>query len=250
MLYLSRLRNFPSMVMVMTIGLSGAYFAAAQGNSERNQKWKPGEGKYYFSQAWVWSYVDEFSNSQGEMTIYIDTLSGTFLFNHETYGMSDALADFIIATQDGVYITGITDDNGEKSVVTDTLEAIQSSHSARQSYDDEFKRITRPTGEFKVYGLNSRKSQTIKGQKFRTTFDTPGAFSDDYLAVQRFSLLPVYYFNQRQASARLPYNFSGALHMNYLLLETLYESDGKRISLILKNVIPSKQVVDLALYRK
>jgi hypothetical protein len=225
----------------------------AQGKSERDKNWKPEQGKYYFTQAWSWSYIDQFNDGgygKGEFTIYVDTLSGTFLLNHDTYGTTDDQADFIVATQNGVYITGMTDENGKKTLLIDTLETIGSSHSAKKSYDEEFNRTTKPTGEHKIYGANERKGPVINGERYKTTFDSPDTFSYDYLAKMNFSLLPIYNFNQRQAKARLPYTFSGALHMNYLLLETMYESDGKRISIILKNVANSKVSMDLAPYKK
>lgn len=237
-------------IVVAIILLSQGDFVFAQGKSERDRQWKPESGQYYFSQAWVWNFVDEFSDRKGEITVHVDTLTGTFLLDHGTYGNSDDQTDFILAFQDGVYLTAFTDENGKKSLKSDTLETTVSSHLAKQYYDEDFNRITKPTGEYKMYGQNTKNSPGIKGERYKTTFDTPGAFSYDYLRKMDFSMLPIYNFNQRQAMAKLPYTFSGALHMNYLLLETNYESDGKRISIILNNVIPEKKVVNLDLYKK
>lgn len=237
-------------ILLIGIVVFGEQYAAAQGASERDQNWKPEEGKYYFSEAWVWNFDDEFSDTKGEITVYVDTLSGTFLFNHDSYGSSDDQADFIIGTRDGVYFTGITDENGKKSLTIDTLETTVDMHNGKQYYDEDFKKYTKPTGEFKIYGQNSKKWSIIKGEKYRTTFEMPVSFSDNYLIQKSFSLLPIYNFNQRQVSAKLPYTFSLGLHMNYLLVETLYETDGKKLFVILNNVIPSKQVIDFALYKK
>lgn len=224
--------------------------ATAQGKSDRDRNWKPVEGKYYFSEAWVWSYDDEFSDRSGDITVYVDTLSGTFLFNHDSYGSSDDRADFIIGTQDGIYITGITDENGNKSLAIDTLESTLDMYNSKQFYDEDFKKSTKPTGEYRSYGQNTKKWPIIKGEKFRTTYEMPVSYADNFLIQKSFSLLPIYNFNQRQAQAQLLYTFSLALHMDYLLLETLYESDGKKLSAIFKNVIPSKQLIDLTLYKK
>ena len=253
MITLFRRAILTRIISVIAVLVLVGHLAYPQQKSDRDQSWKPNDGKYYFSQAWVWSYVDQFSgggDDKSGITVYVDTLSGTFLFNHETYGMSDDHADFIIAFQNGVYLTGSTDENGNKMLKTDTLEAIESTHNAKQYYDESFQKITKPTGEFKIYGQNKKKWPTVTGQKFITTFDTPGAFSNDYLVKKNFSLLPIYYFNQREGAARLPYNFSPALHMNYLLLETLYESDGKKLSIILEEIIPSSKLIDLTLYQK
>ena len=243
-------RFFLKTGLVIAVLVLASHFVGAQGKSERDQFWKPKEGKYYFSQAWVWSFVDEFSDVKGEMTVLVDTLTGTFLLDHDTYRNSDDQADFILAFQDGIYLTASTDENGKKSLKSDTLETTVSSHQAKQYYDEDFKRLTKSTGEYKIYGQNSKKMSGIKGERYKTTFDTPGAFSYDYLKKMNFSLLPIYNFNQRQTRARLPYTFSGALHMNYLLLETSYESDGKKIAIILNNVVPVQKTINLASYGK
>lgn len=237
-------------IMSVVILIIFSQWAIGQETAERVRNWKPSEGKYYFSEAWVWSFNDEFSDTSGEITVYVDTLSGTFLLNHESYGSSDEQADFVIGTKDGVYITGITSAEGKKSLQFDTLVTTVDMHRGKQYYDEDFGKTTKPTGDFKIYGQNSKKWPTIKGEKFRTSFEMPASFSDNYLVKKNFSLLPLYNFNQRTYRAKLPYTFSAALHMNYLLLEANYESDGKKISTILKNVIPSKQVIDLTVYSK
>jgi hypothetical protein len=217
--------------------------------NERAKNWKPEEGKYYFSQAFIWAYYDEFADSKGEIKVYVDTLSGTFLFNNEAYGMSDD-AEFILAFQDGIYMSGYTDANGRKTIKTDTLTEIPTMIAGKQYYDADFQRMSKPTGQKRIFGKNNMKWPIIEGECYRTTFDTPGAFSDDYIVKMNFYMLPVYYFNQRQGGARLKYNFSAALPMDYLLLETAYESDGKKIGVNLKNVMPAKLILDISGYEK
>lgn len=237
----------PMFVLLVLINVN----TLAQKGLDKGREGKLNIGKYHFSTAWTWDFSNEFEDRKGEMKVYVDTLTGTFLFTKEAYGNSDMEADFVIAGQDGIYLTGYTDANGKKSIQVDTLEAITSTAEAKQFYDEDFEKHVKLTGEKKIFGTNSKKWPVITGEEYKFTFEPPTSFSLDYLAKQKFSLLPVYYFNQRQqAQAKLPYSFSGALHMNYLLLENTYESDGKKITIVLRNVMPENKTIDLTPYIK
>jgi hypothetical protein len=220
--------------------------ASAQTEGDLKEK----KDRYHFNTAWTWEFSNEFEDVGGEMKVYVDTLTGTFLFTREAYGSSDMEADFIIADQEGTYLTGLTDVNGKKRIVADSLEGIRIAVESRQFFDEDFEKHTVRTGKKKTFGAGAKKGPVVIGEEYKFTFDPPTSFSLDYLIRQSFSLLPLYYFNQRrQAQARLPYSFSGALHMNYLLLENIYESDGKKISIVFRKITSVDKTVDLRDYQ-
>lgn len=186
-------------------------------------------GKYYFSTQLTYSYRNDFeedpSNRSGEMSIYLDEKTGTFLFTQESYGVSGEMVDFVIGDQEGNYIFGYTDEHGKK-----LRETIQVNKYIADSIfiDSLFQRYFSITSATKYFGNNTYGWPIKKGDEYQVNFEKTNEKSFVYLTKDVFSFLPVYHFNALESETKLPFNidYSNTIPKNYSVLGQRYDQGG------------------------
>ena len=220
----------------------------------RNKNWNPKAGKYYFSTQITYSYHNDSAeddyNRSGEISIYIDEKSGTFLFTKESYGNTGEMVDFVIADQQGNYIFGYTDEHGKK--LRETLKSYKTSDKIFQSknVESDFKKYCKPTGKTKIFGENKYGWPEFKGTEYNIN-DMLSDSSTVFLTASKYSFLPVFLFNQLQSETKLPVNFdfSKKLPSKNLILQHSYVLDGSISSYTLISSSPTEYFIDLGSYR-
>ena len=220
----------------------------------RNKNWNPKAGKYYFSTQITYSYHNDSAeddyNRSGEISIYIDEKSGTFLFTKESFGNTGEMVDFVIADQQGNYIFGYTDEHGKK--LRETLKSYKASDKNFQSkkVENDFNKYCQPTGNTKRFGENKYGWPAFKGTEYRMN-DMLSDSSTVFITASKYSFLPVFLFNQLQIETKLPVNFdfSKILPSKNLILQRSYVLEGSVSSFTLISASPTEYFIDLSDYR-
>lgn len=240
-------------VVIMMVAF--AQLSCAQ-SSFRNKNWNPKNGKYYFSTMLTWSFENELATEnhlkKGEISVYIDEKSGTFLFTKEAYGWSGEMIDFVIGDQKGNYIIGHTDEFGKKHRETKKLEAFLDVIAQSKRIDIDFKKFCKATGKTKVFGKNDYGWPTKTGKEYIMTYQKSNDKNILFLGQSNFSLLPLFLFNKLDFDAMLPiaFDYSLILPTNQFPLEDTYEWNGKKSIFTFQSASPTEYFIDLKAYKK
>jgi len=223
--------------------------AGEPGNAERDRT------KYKFTQAWVWQYRNDWiaegeAGRRGEIVVYHDSVSNTWLFNREAYGSSGEGFDFILADYEGRYIFCFRDEKGKKRKTIRSVSEIPASRQDDGIVKEEFETYNKPTGNTKPFAENRNGRPVITGQEFRMEHLKTNEVTLRYFADTRKDFQPIVYFNFIDGDVKLPIHFPTDIPLGKLLLEdnTVYP-DGKLILIRLKEITDSEYQVDLSAYR-
>ncbi len=221
-------------------------------NQYRNKNWNPKAGKYYFSTQLTYTYHNDFEEDpdkrSGDMSIYLDEKTGTFLFTRESYGITGEMVDFVIADQAGNYTFGYTDEHGKK-----LRETIQANRfiAEESTVDSVFQQFFTKTGNTKSFGVNTYGWPIKNGEEYRLTFEKTNDTSYVYIAKNIFSFLPVYQFNSLESETKLPFNmdYSNTLPKKYNVLGQRYHHGSNEVSFELISNSPTEYFIDLKDYK-
>lgn len=251
-----------AVLVVLIFQLISLALSAQQENPYRNKNWQPKQGKYFFSEAIQWEFLNEGlpkddDKHAGTFTVYFDRFTGTMLFTQEAYGLSSEMADFIILQSNGRYFEGFTDEFGGKQYMIDTLECFSDITQEQQFIKKTFKELAKPSGKFKVFGKNKYGWETIKAELHELSFLQTSDKSQIYVANLPFLQLPLFLFNDLESEAKLPVNinFSLVIPQEYWVVEDIYsypdQKSGKKITIrtTLKSISPTEYFVDLSSYK-
>jgi hypothetical protein len=222
----------------------------------RNKNWNPKAGKYFFSTMLTWSFENELTDEEylkrGEINIYVDEKTGTFLFTKEAYGWSGEMIDFVIADQKGNYIIGHTNEFGKKHRETKKSEQFADIINQSKKIQADFKKYCKPTGKNKVFGKNKYGWPTKTGKEFMLSYQKTEDKSRLFLAPEKYSFLPLFLFNKLGFDAKLPVAFDYGLILspNQMPLEDVYEWNGKKTKLTFISASPTEYFMDLNDYKK
>jgi len=219
----------------------------------RNKNWNPKAGKYYFSAQLTYSYLNAFeenpSNRFGEMSIYLDEITGTFLFTRESYGNTGEMVDFVIADQQGNYFFGYTDEHGKK--LRETMKSFfgRSKNIQSKKVENDFKKYCKPTGNTKQFGENKYGWPVFKGTEYSIN-DMLSDSSTFYITASKYSFLPLFLFNKLESETKLPVNFdfTKILPAKNIILERSYVLDGISSFTFLSSS-PTEYFIDLSDYK-
>lgn len=214
-----------------------------------------GRNEYKFGQAWVWQYQNDWIPAgevghRGEMTVYHDTLTRTWLFNREAYGSSGKGFEFILASYEGQYTFCFRDEKGNKRRTVRSVPEVLSSRNDDALVKEEFETYNKETGRTRVFGVNTPGHPGITGKEFVLSHLHTNVKTTRCLADSKNDFQPVVYFNFIEGEVRLPVHFPSDIPLGKVLLEdsTTYE-DGKRIILRLKEISGAGYQVDLSAYK-
>jgi hypothetical protein len=222
----------------------------------RNKNWNPSTGKYFFSTMLTWSYHNELATSaqlkKGEIVIYVDEKSGTFLFTKEAYGWSGEMIDFVIVDQKGNYIIGHTDEFGGKHREHKKSEEFAEVTIQAKQILSNFKKYCLPTGNTKYFGQNNDGWPVLNGKEYIMSHQKTEDKNTIYLYTSKYNFLPVYFFNKLQLEAQLPVTFDYHLSLpsNQMLLEDTYIWNGKKSTVSFLSASPTEYFIDLHDFKK
>jgi len=222
----------------------------------RNKNWSPKTGKYFFSTVLSWSFENELTTEdhlkKGEISVYVDEKSGTFLLTREAYGWSGEMVDFVIADQKGNYIMGLTDEHGGKHWQTIKSEQYPEILAQTKQILADFNTNCTPTGKTKIFGTNTYGWPTKAGKEYALAYQKTEDKSILYLGTTNYSFLPMFLFNKLELEAKLPisFDYSLVLPANSFPLEDTYEWNGNKVKTTFLSASPTEYFIDLNEYKK
>lgn len=168
-------------------------------DAARAQKWNPKKGQYYFSHTLTYTYHNIEENSQGEVKIWLDPVTGTMLFlKGSSYHNSNF--EFIIGNPEGKYTFFETDDIGRKIATSETLDEMMPDKQMIEDQKSEFKQnCIAKEGSRTDFGWTSRQYELLY----------PELDSKDqvWLTEVPFNVYPLYGFDLIEAEVSLPISF-------------------------------------------
>lgn len=238
--------------LILLSFLIGSMQSIAQSSDAyRNKNWNPKAGKYFFSTALTWTFENEITDEEhlksGEMTVYVDEKTGTFLFTKEAFGWSGEMIDYVIADQNGNFIIGHTDEFGKKHVESKKVDSFAEIGLQKKQIESDFRKYCKPTGKSKNFGKNSYGWPIIKGNEYVMTYQKTSDKTNLFLSKSKYSLLPLFLFDKLDMDARLPIamDFSMAIPTFYFPLQSEYEWNGKKSTFTFISASPTEYFIDI-----
>ncbi|GGG96875.1 hypothetical protein GCM10007415_35160 [Parapedobacter pyrenivorans] len=160
--------------------------------------------RYTFYHSWHWEYENTWipegeQGRSGVMTVYHNDRTGAWLFTSEAYGVTDEMADWILALPTGEYITAYSDAEGHRGLLRDTLEFPVS--------DDALAGWLQPSGDDQVFGANNYGWPTLQGVAYEVDYQKTEEHSTVWVADTAVDMRALVHFNRRVADAKLPVHF-------------------------------------------
>lgn len=240
-------------LLILFVLMYVSHLNAQTDDQYRDKNWNPKAGKYYFSTQLTYAFRNDFAEDEsrrsGEISIYLDEKTGTFLFTPESYGTSGEMVDFVIADQEGNYIFGYTDEHGKKQRETIKSIHIGSRNIQTKKEERDFKKYCTPTGNKKKFGTNNYGWPVFIGTEYELN-DMLYDSSIVYIATSQYSFLPMFLFNELQSETKLPLNLdvSKKIPSKSLILSRSYIFEGLH-EFTLISYSPTEYFIDLKEYR-
>lgn len=224
----------------------------------RNQNWHPEEGKYFFSEQWMWRFVNESlsevdAHRAGDFSVYVDPATGTMMLNRAASLYQDEMTDWIIVSPDGTYISGWTDHDGTKSLMRHKLEDFDDYEFRVSEQEAEFKEFFTDTGESEVFGINEYGWETFMAKAYIQTYKMTNEESTVYTTALPFSARPFYLVENINGDLRLPINFRDYAYLlpeDELVLKEMSEFYGKQVGFEFKSASPTEYFLDVNGYEE
>jgi len=145
--------------------------------------------------------------SEGNIVVYVEPKTNTFLFTKEAYGVSVEMVDFVIADTLGNYIMGYTDEFGKKNRENQFIGYVNLNVERRKFLERDFKKFLKPKNERKVFGRKNFPSPTYDAQTYDMTLMKTRGKSKVFLTSSFLNLRPLYSFNGLDSETKLTYYF-------------------------------------------
>lgn len=194
-----------------------------------------------FTQAWVWEYKNELKGFeepgyQGEMVVYFHPELNYWLFTQEAFGISGEMIEYVIGKPDGTYLTISVDEFGKRNLTEEKI---------------EFNRYTElpsewiSTGNEKSFNENDLGFPKLKGEEFYMKHLKTNEITEVFMADYPIDFSALYYFNQLNSEAKLPFHFPINLPKNKFVLEEITTSANHKTQYKLKYISHSEYFVNL-----
>ncbi|MDR7129769.1 hypothetical protein J2X69_002115 [Algoriphagus sp. 4150] len=189
---------------------------------------------YFFRQAWVWSFRNEWIpegefGSEGEMTVYYDPDSKSWLFTAESYGITDEMAEWIIAPSQDIYISAYQDEFGNKHLYRDTLDMESRQPVEEALFSSNGNEYLIALDSTRVFGTNSYGWPTITATAYAYKSDVSSLAAVCFLAETELDFSPLYLFNSRSGDARLPIHFPQDMPGNRIVAQEITRDAGRTV---------------------
>lgn len=223
----------------------------------RNENRHPEEGKYFFSEQWIWHFINESLSEddphrEGNFSLFIDPPTGTMLLNRQESHYQDEMTDWIIIHTDGKYMTGWTDHDGSKSMGQQSMKDFEEYSFRISEQPKEFKEFFSHTGEYTKFGENEYGWETFIGKEWIQTYKMTNEESTIYTTSPPFSVRPLYLVEQTNPDLRLPINFRDYAYLlpeDELVLKEMSEFYGKKVGFEFKSASPAEYFLDVSEYK-
>ena len=196
--------------------------------------------KLYFNQA----YIYEYSSSvipEGEY-------GHCWLFTDESYGVGYAEVQWVVGFPNGIYLTAISDDSGQKSLLSDTIK-FSKKIEERLSEIGSFEETHKNTGEMRTYGKDAMGFPLYNADHYTIVNTKNRDVIDQYITNSRIMANSLYFFNDRKAELKLPLKFPTDIPMGMLVLEEITKTIDGEFHLKLKDVKNIDYAINLKEYR-
>lgn len=165
---------------------------------------------YEFTDNWFWQYTD-YEGNKGEMGVAHHPESGIWLFTQDSYGDTDGMSDWILGLPNGTYLLGYKDpEAGSKKQILEL--------KADFDIDEDLRKLWKRTNKTAVFGHPRNSREKFKGTAYDVTYPRLSDRSIVYVGETSIDFRPVYYFNELDSDARLPFHFPNAIRKNELVL--------------------------------
>ncbi len=208
----------------------------------RNAQWKPEKGKYYFSHALIYAYTRKRDDTEGELWIFIDPVTGTMCFQRESsFGITDEMTDVILALPDGKMIACGTTESGKKIREQFQNRAVKPEPDEVKFQRETFREQCKPTG-------NKRDDFGWESEEYVLSYIKTSESTRLWLAEVPFDVYPLYAFDEWMGDAQLPVSFSYIYLLGPRQLVT--ESEDEYGTIKLNSYGPSPFYLDLNDYAR
>jgi hypothetical protein len=208
----------------------------------RNAQWKPEKGKYYFSHALIYEYLDKRDSTKGELWVFIDPVTGTLCFQRESsFGATDEMNDAILAFPNGQMIACGTTESGKKIRESFTNNSVTPGPEDVQFQRETFQELCHPTG-------TTREEFGWKSAEHVLTYLKTNERTKLWLAEVPFNVYPLYAFDEWEGDAQLPVSLSYTYILSPNQLVT--EADDQYMTLKLIAYESNPYFLDLNQYAK
>lgn len=200
---------------------------------------------YTFHHSWHWQYEstwipDGETGRHGEFTVYHDDSTGAWLFTAEAYGVTDEMADWILALPTGEYITAYRDETGNQDLFRDTLDFPEPGEALAE--------WLKPAGEAQVFGANPYGWRTLQATAYHVDYLKTEERTTVWLADSTVDMRPLIHFNRRIADAKLPVQFMPDLPVGKIEVAAGTESGKHRVHHRLTVLSDNHYEINLANY--
>ena len=193
---------------------------------QRNAQWKPDKGKYYFSHALIYEYLNKRDSTKGELWVFIDPVTGTMCFQRETsFRDTDEMNDVILAFPNGQMIACGKGESGKKIRETFKNSSITPVPEDVRFQRETFQKQCIPTGI-------TRQEFGWESAEHVLTYVKTNEQSKLWLAKGPFNTYPLYAFDEWEGDAQLPVSFSYTYILSPQQLVTEADDEYMTIKLI------------------
>lgn len=198
-----------------------------------------------FTQAWVWEYQNNFvpenePGHKGELVVYYEPKLNYWLFTGEAYGMSGEMYNWILGKPDGTYVVCETDEFGKQTVTEQKLK-----FPLNKTLAPHYKYI----GKKKVFNRNRLGFPKIEGIEFKVIYAKTNDQSSIFVGDVEANFLPLYFFNQLNIEAKLPFQFPVDFPKNKLLLQEVSTVNKVKLQVTFKEISYAEYYIDLKAQR-
>lgn len=216
----------------------------------RDQNWIPERGLFLFCEKWTWSYLNtSIAQSEpghkGEISIFLDPVTGTMLFTKEDAGVRGEDVDFVMAIGDQYYV-GYSPLDREKEMQVFELGSTYNFRSEAETHFEEYVKATENTREF----ASDAGNYSITGKEHSWSDSEQPGTHQAYLADVPFFFATLYQLNELSTDLRLPINInlSRKIPPRKALLSYRHEESPDVMEINLLSVTDAEKHLDLTLY--
>lgn len=120
------------------------------------------------------------------------------------------MTDWVIIDQAGTYLTGFTDEHGQKKRYQTKMENFPDHAFLISQQTTQFKKYISQQSDSKIFGENKYGNPSIRGQAYSLKYEQARETTNLYLAEVPFSMSPFYLVEKTNADLRLPINLAYA----------------------------------------
>ncbi len=231
--------------------------AGWEADDYRNKNWKPAEGKYYFSELWTYTFLNEMlpntdPHHKGEISFYVDPPSGTILLERNASNYRDEMTDWILISPDGGYQMGYTGEHGERTIDKKNMNDFPNYKLYAASQAKEFNKFfTKGKGK-KEFGATKYNDRTLKGTEYQLSYAKTSESTTLYLASLPFSVRPLYMASKLSQDLSFPINLGyGYLlpEKKLVLSEKTMMGKGREVSYELTSIGATQYFLDLKAFK-